>query len=276
MKTKKAIALVLVLLALMVSVTLPPQKTVAAGSPGIVTDTSKISEGNTVWFGNIQVMLQGVLPIQWRVLGNGNDSGGSSRLLLSDKLLETAVFAPLSNAWQGSQAQIWCGNFYTNSFSATEKNALVETSRDDDAYTAQSGTNFAASDGILNNEFVFYLSAEEAETYFSNDESRKAKSLEGVSYNWWLRSPEAGNNNYAGIVSSIGNVRSKETHNLSTYTRPAFNLNLSSVLFTSPAEGGKVSGPIGKDALTVVPNTETTEWKLTLLDTSRAFSASWF
>ena len=129
----------------------------------------------------------------------------------------------------------------------------------------------------MNKEYVFFLSAEEAETYFPNDDSRIAERLNGQDWHdWWLRSPEAGNNTYAGIVGCSGEVGSNETHDLVTYTRPAFNLNLDSVLFTSPAEGGKVSGPIGKDALTVVPNTETTEWKLTLLDTSRAFSASWF
>ena len=52
--------------------------------------------------------------------------------------------------------------------------------------------------------------------------------------------------------------------------RPAFNLDLNSVLFTSAAAGGKSSGAAGADALTSVSDYTGNEWKLTLLDNSRS------
>ena len=51
--------------------------------------------------------------------------------------------------------------------------------------------------------------------------------------------------------------------------RPAFNLNLNAVLFTSAAEGGKSSGTIGAGALEEVLKYTGSEWKLTLKDGSR-------
>ncbi len=60
--------------------------------------------------------------------------------------------------------------------------------------------------------------------------------------------------------------------------RPAFNLNLNSVLFTSAAVGGKIpaangggnQGAVGADAIFEIPTSTTSEWKLTLLDQSRS------
>lgn len=51
--------------------------------------------------------------------------------------------------------------------------------------------------------------------------------------------------------------------------RPAFNLNLNSVLFTSAAAGGKPDG-----GLTAVSAYSGNEWKLTLLDSSRNFAVT--
>ncbi|MCR5475371.1 MAG: hypothetical protein K6F28_09245, partial [Lachnospiraceae bacterium] len=56
--------------------------------------------------------------------------------------------------------------------------------------------------------------------------------------------------------------------------RPAYNLNLSSIIFTSAAEGGKSSGTVGAGALTEPAGYDGSEgWKLTVLDSSRSFSA---
>ena len=48
--------------------------------------------------------------------------------------------------------------------------------------------------------------------------------------------------------------------------RPAFNLNLSSILFTCAAIGGKSSGTVGADSLKPVGSNASGEWKLTILD----------
>ena len=57
----------------------------------------------------------------------------------------------------------------------------------------------------------------------------------------------------------------------SSAVRPAFNLNLSSVLFTSAAAGGKSAGANG---LAAVADYSGSDWKLTLLDSSRTFAVS--
>ena len=51
--------------------------------------------------------------------------------------------------------------------------------------------------------------------------------------------------------------------------RPAFNLNLDSVLFTSAAADGKPGG-----GLQTVNDYNGSDWKMTLLDNSRAFSVT--
>ena len=93
-----------------------------------------------------------------------------------------------------------------------------------------------------------------------------------VESSWWLRSPGS-KTFYVAIVSSDGSVQysgiSIRKQNNHLTVRPAFNLNLNSVLFTSAAVGGKPDG-----GLTEVPEYSGNEWKLTLLDSSRSFAVT--
>ena len=93
-----------------------------------------------------------------------------------------------------------------------------------------------------------------------------------VESSWWLRSPGS-KTFYVAIVSSDGSVQysgiSIRKQNNHLTVRPAFNLNLNSVLFTSAAVGGKPDG-----GLTAVPEYSGNEWKLTLLDSSRNFAVT--
>ena len=89
-------------------------------------------------------------------------------------------------------------------------------------------------------------------------------------YYWWLRSP--GESPFsAALVHGSGKVcYYGEHYALVEYgVRPAFNLNLNSVLFTSAAVGGKPDG-----GLTAVPEYSGNEWNLTLLDSSRNFAVT--
>ena len=90
---------------------------------------------------------------------------------------------------------------------------------------------------------------------------------------WWLRSPGI-NDRQAASVSGQGDVVLNGYNvNASTYefvVRPAFYLNLGSVLFTSAAEGGK---SCTEGELTQIGTSSTKEWKVTLKDGSRTFSA---
>ena len=88
-------------------------------------------------------------------------------------------------------------------------------------------------------------------------------------YYWWLRSP--GNHNIgAAFVRADGEPSTLVEAAAPSYgVRPAFNLNLGSVLFTSAAVDGKPDG-----GLTAVPKYSGNEWKLTLLDNSSNFAVT--
>ncbi len=221
-------------------------------------------------------------PIKWRVLDEQTNTQNEGLFLLSDVLLGTGTDGGVyfdnsgnnSNVWQKSTAQTWCKNFYSNNFSSKEQNAVLATTKSDSAYTT---TSFGDAYGVssLSGDKVFFLSAEEAENSaygFTDDNARIANYGNRAGY-WWLRSPYANTTSYAGLVYRRGGV-----HNVNVLlgwaARPAFNLNRNSVLFTSAAVGGKSSGAVGANALQSVSEYTGNEWKLTLLDESRSFTAS--
>ena len=218
-------------------------------------------------------------PIKWRVLDDqtnfDSDSDGTNDaglFLLSDGLLGTGNYGgvyfqqnyhydsssdkyhkgstpsggdhtncQIANAWQGSDAQAWCETFYSSNLTTQEQGAVLATTKSDGEFTSSTyRIPFAASNDILNGDKVFFLSAEEAETSgygFGNGDDRKANygSSAGV---WWLRSPHAYSTLHAGAVGDLGLVDFRSVC-YDRAARPAFNLDLNSVLFTSAAVGGK-------------------------------------
>lgn len=221
-------------------------------------------------------------PIKWRVLDEQTNTQNEGLFLLSDVLLGTGTYGGVyfdnsgsdSNVWQKSTAQTWCKNFYSNNFSSKEQNAVLETTKSDSAYTS---TSFGYAYGVssLSGDKVFFLSAEEAENseYGFTDENSRIANYGNSAGVWWLRSPYADFTYYAGLVGDHGHV--DNTYVLADWAaRPAFNLDLNSVLFISAAEGGKSSGAEGAAALNSVSEYTGNEWKLTLLDESRSFTAS--
>ena len=223
-------------------------------------------------------------PIKWRVLDDKTNTGGSGLFLLSDALLGTGWDGDVhfdnsgnnSNAWQSSTAKTWCNDFYDSSFSNGEQGAVLATTKSDGAFTkGTGGISFDASENILNGDKVFFLSAEEAENSaygFTDDNARIAYygNSPGV---WWLRSPYTFPNyaGYAGVV--FGGPVYPCVVSSNRAARPAFNLNLNSVLFASAAVGGKADTAVDKN-LTAVTGYTGSEWKLTLKDSSRSFSVT--
>ena len=219
-------------------------------------------------------------PIKWRVLDDRTNTGETGLFLLSDGLLGTGYSggvyfdntSPYSNTWQGSDAQAWCNTFASSNLDSRELAAILETTKSDAAFTSSKySIPFAASENILNGDKVFFLSAEEAETSgygLGSDNDRKANygNRAGV---WWLRSLFTINLYFAGAVDRDGNVNIYYLYD-DYAARPAFNLDLHSVLFTSAAVGGKIPAAAGADALTSVSDYTGNEWKLTLLDNSRS------
>lgn len=221
-------------------------------------------------------------PIKWRVLDDQTNTGGSGLFLLSDVLLGTGTSGGVyfdnsendSSAWQGSTAQAWCkdfagieGNSVPNAFTAAELGAILATTKSDQ-YFIHPVYHFLDSDNILNGDKVFFISVEEAVIY-----TESLTDWEGVAANygtsmgaWWLRSPYDTSN--VGVIDSneIGYLVCRLV-NRDYPARPAFNLDQNAVLFTSAAEGGK-QGTTG--SITEISTSNTTEWKLTLKDSSRS------
>ena len=221
-------------------------------------------------------------PVKWRVLDDQTNTGATGLFLLSEDLLGSGghgdvydVYfdgtSPYSNAWQGSDAQGWCNTFESSNLDSRELAAILSTTKSDEAFTSSThNASFAASTNILNSDQVFFLSAQEAENgqYGFTDEAARVANYGAYASVWWLRSPFAKFTSSAGAVDGFGRVYDCGV-GIVWAARPAFNLNLNSVLFTSAAVGGKPNG-----GLTKVPKYSGNEWKLTLLDSRRNFAVT--
>ena len=242
-------------------------------------------------------------PVKWRVLDDQTNTGNAGLFLLSEELLGTDIYfqqyyhyasgiyykgeehdgdhtnCQIVYAWQGSDTQAWCKDFagiegssVADAFSDAELNAILETTKSDSGFTGSTDNRYFASENILNNDKVFFLSAEEAENGaygFTDNDARIAYYDSNVS-GWWLRSPHHALT--VGIVNSSGRVNAAGV-NYAWAVRPAFNLDTSAVLFTSAAEDGKSASGMDTGLAAVSDNTGN-EWKLTLLDSGREFKVT--
>ena len=246
------------------------------GTSGIKDPTA---EGNTYYTPNSYIYF-GVNesePIKWRVLDadKANNGTTSGMFLLSEYLLGDTQFDDSSNVWQGSDAQKWCTDFASNSsnFSTAEQSAMQGIAKEDSSETLYSVPWGASS--LTEQDKMFFLSARELTDYVGDYDGAPGLSATDTAQSagdWWLRSPHAYNTYLAGAVNDLGFVYDNYV-NYDWAARPAFNLNLNSVLFTSAAEGGKSAS--GMDSgLAAVGDYDGNEWKLTLLDENRDFSIS--
>ena len=275
------------LLVLLLVFALLPGQSFAARNTGkaiqLVNTGSQSSAANLVgaqesslWFGSYQQSSgrnrdAQASPVKWRVL----DNSSGQLYLLADQNLDAHVYhnADETVSWLGSDIRSWLNDgengFLKNAFTAAEAALLAEA-------------EVEPSRGE-NEDRVFLLSALEAkvpEYGFTDDASRTAQDTayaiaQGSSDGWWLRTPGSANSS-AAYVEETGAVNETGLNVTSTSlgVRPAVKLNLSSALFSSAAEGGKRSGRKGPGALQKVGDYAGSEWKLTLLDSSRSFSVT--
>ena len=135
------------------------------------------------------------------------------------------------------------------------------------------------NNATLEDQLLWPLSTDEADDGYDGNgvaESIRALNPDTIDIDtdwwWWLRSP--GDFNFAACVYSSGLVVSFGYYTYNTLgVRPAFYLNLDSVLFTSAAEGGKSSGAEGAGVLAEIPASSSTEYKLTLRDSGEIFKS---
>ena len=270
-------------------------------------------QASSVYFGNYQQSSDGsgsynADPVKWRVLANDENSSGKL-FLLADQNLDVKPYnsSYTSITWEKSTIRSWLNgyganennygtdyssdNFIDTAFSSNEQSAIVETyiyNTTQSDGSSNPNPSYSTSGGNNTTDKIFLLSIEEANnnSYFPNgNDSRKSTNTAYVaSYSgmygvgaadyWWLRSPGHADYDAAYVRPSggftYGGARVDDTE---IAVRPAFNLNLNSVLFTSAAEGGKADTAVDGD-LTAVSDYTGSEWKLTLLDSSRSFSAN--
>ena len=153
----------------------------------------------------------------------------------------------------------------------TEENAVVKKRTLTSGSYNGENTDCVAG-GQVDNAVFWPLSAKEAIAVNNDLRALEPAHPNWVTSGWWLRSPGS-KTFYVAIVSSDGSVQysgaSVRKQNNHRTVRPAFNLNLNSVLFASAAVGGKPDG-----GLTEVPEYSGNEWKLTLLDSRRNFAVT--
>ena len=213
-------------------------------------------------------------PAAWRVIGydgSGVTSAQGDITLLAAGAMGVIPFADiiLYNDYAPSNLKTaidaLAAKLTTEENAAVKKRALTSGSYNGENTDCVAG-------GQVDNAVFWPLSAKEAIAVNNDLRALDPAHPNWVESSWWLRSPGS-KTFYVAIVSSDGSVQysgiSIRKQNNHLTVRPAFNLNLNSVLFTSAAVGGKPDG-----GLTAVPEYSGNEWKLTLLDSSRNFAVT--
>lgn len=240
-------------------------------------------------------------PIKWRVLSKADGKA----FLLSDKNIDVVRYQEDYEdvTWKTSTIRSWLNgygsssnqssidysstnsggkdNFIDYAFSTSEKALIADTS-----VVNSNNPWHDTSGGDDTTDKIFLLSiaeVENAEYGFTDKNARKSVNTAyvtggghagasrmysvGSADDWRLRSPGSSADN-AAYVHSSGVLDSRLAGEPAVATRPAFNLNLSSVLFTSAAENGKKSG------FNAVEYYSGNDYKLTFKDSNRNFSVS--
>ncbi len=279
--SKKILSMIMVLLLIVGMVPISTMTAFAAAGTTrhIMLGTSDISGYNAtngydyIYYGNYEGE-----PVKWRVLDDETNTGETGLFLLSEDLIgEGGEYGGIyfdtgeTNIYQNSDAQIWCNGFYSTAFSQGEQRGIIDTTKSDAEYTSSSNSvRFSAVNNILNADKIFLLSAEEAENEnygFVDNSSRVAKYNRNAGY-WWLRSPGNDYSDAVGYAKTDGSISTTDAER-TWAARPAFNLETSKVLFTSAADG-VTTNTNASEYLTSVGTYSGHEYKLTLLDESRA------
>jgi len=213
-------------------------------------------------------------PAAWRVIGydgSGVTSAQGDITLLAAGAMGVIPFVDtiLNNEYAPSNLKATIDalaeKLTTEENAAVKKRTLTSGSYDGENTDCVAG-------GQVDNAVFWPLSAKEAIAVNNDLRALNPAHPNWVDSGWWLRSP--GSDKYRlAVVRSEGSVQysgfSVLIFNNHRTVRPAFNLNLNSVLFASAAVGGKPDG-----GLTPIPEYSGNEWKLTLLDSRRNFAVT--
>ncbi|MCR4712348.1 MAG: cell wall-binding repeat-containing protein, partial [Clostridia bacterium] len=270
-----SLALGLILLVLLV-----PANVFAAEVPALSDGSAILASGvnttgaATVYYGEYA----------WRVIGYDGEGGtsdtgslgkaGSMTLLCSRNATSSYYGNARDRAYATSDLREAVDGI-ANEFSGGEKQAVEE--RILYGHSANYGEVGYDEDKISGedvNAFLWPLSVAEANLLNEGLWDGDPEHPNSYSGCWWLRTPgqvaESGFTAYMDVQMKRVLVYGHGNASVEIGVRPAFYVDLESVLFTSAAAGGKSSGALGADALTLVSVSENNEWKLTLLDDAHA------
>ena len=245
------------------------QKTIQLGTDALNKTVNRAS-APTAYFGKNQDNN----PAAWRVIGyDGNGVAGAQgdMTLLAAGDMGVIPFADiiLYNEYAPSNLKTAI-DALAEKLTTEENTAVKKRTLTSGSYNGEN-TDCVAG-GQVDNAVFWPLSTKEAIAVNNDLRALDPAHPNWVTSSWWLRSPGS-KTFYVAIVSSDGSVqysgasiRKKNNHRT---VRPAFNLNLNSVLFASAAVGGKPDG-----GLTPISEYSGNEWKLTLRDSSRSFSVT--
>ena len=261
---------------------------------GTIGDPAEPETKDTAWSGSyIYYGTYNGQPVRYRVLDSDTDRfGGNTMFLDCDTTLFKSQFradynAPDANQWSKSDIiKVLNTNndsFLNTAFTAVERNAIAESTIAEHEL-ADYVTGFARSwfgrrdesgkkySTALNVEKIFLLDVEDilntAYGYSDNcgylDESGDWESVNnhkksGSDPEWWQRSPHSKISDGACGVDFHGDVDLRTVDD-KVGVSPAFNLNLSSIVFSS-----LISGTAGEAGA---------EYKLTILDKDMAISVT--
>ena len=239
------------------------QKTIQLGTDAL-NKTVNTASAPTVYFGQNQENK----PAAWRVIDyDGNSAAGTAgnMTLLAANNMGLSKFGA-SNAYADSALKeaidALADKLTAKETDAVEKRTLASGNYDEE------NTDGVAGPAVSNAVF-WPLSSKEANAVNNDLRVVDPEHPGWASSYWWLRSPDE---DYStAFVAGRGEVRYYGGYSTSKEfgVRPAFDLNLDSVLFASAAVGGKPDG-----GLTPIFEYSGNEWKLTLLDSSRNFAVT--
>ena len=252
------------------------------------SDKKSYSPNSYIYFG-----AYNNTPIKWRVLDASKTNVGTTNgmFLLSEYLLASDLAfnfdGGTKNEYQGSEVQKWCIDFAKNlnNFSTLEQGAMFGEAKNDGVPTAFPRKHYTWGESSLGvTDKMFLLSVQEVGDYVANFDGPALDAsflIPGFSAKyWWLRTPALLNGDKNNFVAAYhfdyGFIGDISIYRKEGASRPAFNLDSNNVLFTSPAKDGKFVDDlyVGSN-LKAVGTTNSTEWKLTLKDSSRSsFKAS--
>ncbi len=233
---------------------------------------------NNAGAGGAATVYYGKNDRTWRVIGYPGEiknavSCANCVTLLSSQVIGTSIFhsntgAQTDNDYHGSDLKTAVNNICSDTyFSAEEQNAIEKRELTVEEYKPERPYSDGVSGTPLTGEEapkLWPLSSKETDTLFTN-----AAEVAGIGLFWWLRSPGPGN--IAAIVDNNGIVYDGYdgyTVNYSAGVRPAFNINLSSIILTSAAVDGKDAGST-TGTLKEIADYSGSDWKLTILESSR-------